>query len=469
MKYKNTIKRSAAIVVLAAVLASLYLALGTTLPYIKPKAPSDEAIERSEAAEYFGDGFPSGDKVWHIKDNDEALQIRIEMISMASEEIVLATYEFFDDESGRDVLVSLWDAAERGVKVRLILDGYNHSDVSDSPYFHLLAGHENAEIKIYNPVNVLLPWKAQSRMHEKYLICDKKLYLIGGRNTNDRFLGDYQTERLSLDREILVFSENIGAGSASNALYDYFEMYWELEESKTVAAKKVKLTNEAEVRFAALKESYPEAFDGALPENCYTASKITLIYGEHAVGKKSPDVWYQLFDIMSEADESVIIQSPYIMCDDGMYEALSKLSSGGDVSIIINSPLTGSNLFGGADYLFEKDKVLSIGASVHEYSSSVPFHTKTILIDDSLTLVGSFNLDMRSCNINSELMLAVDCEELNSDIRNEFEFDIESSRTITPDGNITDGDKYIEFEQGAFDKVKQWVIGVVTRPIRYLL
>lgn len=58
------------------------------------------------------------------------------------------------------------------------------------PYFEALAGMENVEIKIYNPVNLLTPWKLMGRLHDKYLIVDRTAYIMGGRNTYDYFLGE---------------------------------------------------------------------------------------------------------------------------------------------------------------------------------------------------------------------------------------------------------------------------------------
>lgn len=63
-------------------------------------------------------------------------------------------------------------------------------DVKKDPVFKALAGHKNVELKIYNPIDLLQPWKLQARLHDKYLIVDRKVYLLGGRNTTDLFLGE---------------------------------------------------------------------------------------------------------------------------------------------------------------------------------------------------------------------------------------------------------------------------------------
>ena len=72
--------------------------------------------------------------------------------------------------------------------------------------FYALSSHPNVEIRIYNPLNLLTPWKLMGRMHDKYVIVDEKAYLLGGRNTFDYFIGNYTDENVSYDREVLVLS-----------------------------------------------------------------------------------------------------------------------------------------------------------------------------------------------------------------------------------------------------------------------
>ncbi len=448
--------------------AILYIALGTTLPYVKHKAPSDEAVEKAENAVFTGDGTYT-EKIKNITDNKEALLYRLKMIDEAKSEIVLATFEFFNDESGNKLLASLWSAAERGVKVKLLVDGYKASQLKDSPFLKLLASNENAEIKFYNELNPLFPWKAQSRMHEKYLICDKNTYLVGGRNTNDRFLGDTDVKDKCRDRELLVISDHTNENSSAKALYSYFEGFFSHPDCTAFTKGSDRSAETASELAASSKLEYEEHFKGkSIGDGAYSAKKITLITGDTSTGNRTPDVWYQLIEFMKTGKE-VLIQTPYIMCGDEMYSDLEAVAKGRDVKLFINSPLTGSNVFGGADYLCEKDRVHSLGIAVFEHTSDIPFHTKTIVVDGNLCAIGSFNLDMRSVYLDSELMLIVDCEELNTEIRSELDDIAESSRCISPDGSVTDGEAYFEPEWGFSKKVKQFLIKAVTRPIRFLL
>ena len=122
------------------------------------------------------------------------------------------------------MLAALWAAAERGVKVKILADGCNSwLRMTGNAYFYALASHENVTIKTYNPVNPLLPFRAMSRMHDKYVIVDDSLYLLGGRNVYDSFLGVQEGPK-NYDRDVLVYHE----GEKEGSIYQvkaYFEAF----------------------------------------------------------------------------------------------------------------------------------------------------------------------------------------------------------------------------------------------------
>ena len=126
------------------------------------------------------------------------------LIKNAKKEIILSTFAFQSDESGKLILGALHDAADRGVHIRLLVDGMESwIDMEGNPYFYGLSSHENVEIKLYNKANPLKPWKIMGRMHDKYLIADGKRYILGGRNTYNYFLGDFPGHK-NYDRDVLV-------------------------------------------------------------------------------------------------------------------------------------------------------------------------------------------------------------------------------------------------------------------------
>ena len=179
---------------------------------------------------------PAAERVCLVDGNEEALRWRLRLIRSAQSEIVLSTFDFRADESGSDVVAALLDAAERGVQVRLLVDGMNAQlHLQGSAAFQALAAHENAEIMFYNPLRLTRLWSANYRCHDKYLIIDRGAYLLGGRNTSDLFLGSGGTARQNMDRDVVVCGSGSGRGSAA-ALLDYFEDIWALDTNREFRA-----------------------------------------------------------------------------------------------------------------------------------------------------------------------------------------------------------------------------------------
>ena len=151
---------------------------------------------------------------------------RLRMIGAAKKSIVLATFDLRADESGTDLLAALDQAAKRGVEIKLLIDGiYQQLFLNGSKDFQALAARENVVIGVYNPVTPAGLFKLNYRMHDKYVIVDDKMYLLGGRNSNDIFLGDYTTD-INVDRDILVCDTTNGKGESLQDLEAYFQQIW---------------------------------------------------------------------------------------------------------------------------------------------------------------------------------------------------------------------------------------------------
>ena len=119
------------------------------------------------------------------------------MIREAKEEVIVSTFDFNADTGGKDVMSALIEAAHRGCHsppdCRWDQWIFRHEG---DPYFQALADTENVEIKIYNPINLLKPWTMQARLHDKYVIVDYCMYLLGGGIQPICFLGNYTKSRI---------------------------------------------------------------------------------------------------------------------------------------------------------------------------------------------------------------------------------------------------------------------------------
>ena len=150
---RRTIKRLVQWLLLAALAFLLYLLLGATLPNLHHKDVTPEFAERFDAGSVYGDAAGT-ERAAYVGDNVTALEYRLAMIESAQDEVVLAAYEFSADEPGTEVLSALQAAAERGVRVRVLVDGVSaRLSLKGAPFFQALAGTENVQIRILGDID----------------------------------------------------------------------------------------------------------------------------------------------------------------------------------------------------------------------------------------------------------------------------------------------------------------------------
>ena len=445
-----------------------------TLPYVAHKKVSSTFVKDFEKRSFTNDQAGT-ERVFYLNDNVEALLYRLRMAEEAKKEIILSTFDFNSDHAGHDIMSVLYQAANRGVKVRIIVDGISgFLDLKGDPWFQALVSHDNVNIRTYNPVNLLKPWTMQARLHDKYFIVDDKMYLLGGRNTANLFLGDYSSKK-NIDRELFVYETQASSDSSIYQLKDYFEHVWTSQDSKNYTCRKMtdKVKNcitQLEKQYLDLQTQYPQAYETWNWESLTKETqKVSLLSNPVNAGNKEPWMWYALNQLMKQG-EKVTIYTPYIICGKEMYQDLHQLIQNGTcVDIITNAVSSGANPWGCTDYLNQKENIWKTGANVYELMGKHSCHTKALLIDNHMTILGSYNMDMRSTYQDTELMLAVDSPELNAEIAKEMETDKTYSRTMEDDGTYTYGEYYKEKEMSTGKKIFYAVLRVVTIPIRRFL
>lgn len=422
------------------------------------------------AAEY----TPNSEQVLCIDDNTDALVWRLRLIESAQKEIIFSTFQLNGDTSGVDMMAALKHAADRGVQVKMLIDGgLGFFPLQTSKEFHALATTENVEIKFYNPVSLLTPWTGNYRLHDKYIAADDQAYILGGRNTMDLFLGNYQAVQ-NTDRDMLVYSATQNPGNSIKQVQHYFSHVWQDPTNRHVPYKRTAAVEKAaqnlDDRYQALHSLYPEAFtETNWSTETLPVKEVRFLSNPIPAHYKEPQLWRTLHKVM-QTGQNIIIQTPYIICSDEMYAGLTDLTENGKhVEIITNAVENGANPWGCTDYLNEKENILATGSEVYEYAREHSLHTKTILVDDSISLVGSFNMDMRSAYLDTEIMLYIDSPEINAMLRQGINQDMEYSDHVMPDGSSTPG---AHFERPAFSAGKNIVyqiLRVLIRPIRHLL
>lgn len=452
----------------------IYLVAGVFLAYRKqPELTEQQKEELKENLSWMESS--SEERVKIIRDNEAALLERIRLIEGAKEEIIMSTFSFQSDESGKLIIAALLNAADRGVSIKVIVDGFNGIlDMEWNPHFYALSSHKNVEMKIYNYVNILKPWKSMGRMHDKYLIVDDSAYILGGRNTFNYFLGNYGGYK-NYDWDILVSCREPDRGASINQLKAYFETVWNYQECKLFHNRE-SLADRQRVKKAReeMMDWYTDYYethklkiqDSDYEKETFTAEHILLLSNPITYQVKKPVLWYELYELMCGAKDSVVIHTPYVICNEWMYQGLSDIVLRvGDVKLMTNSVANNGNPFGAADYKQNKERLLDTGIEVWEYEGGYSYHGKGILIDDHISIIGSFNIDMRSTYLDTELMLVIDSREINrqfSEAMQSYEY---SARKANRDGTYDNPYQVTPMEM---DKNNEKMIGLVEKFIKWL-
>lgn len=531
----------------------LYMVIGATAPFYHYKPVSDITKAGISAADFYQDG-DGVDRAMILETNQSAWDERMRLMGLAQERIILSTFDFRDGESPRDIMAVMLHKADEGVRVQILVDGFSGLvRMERNRFFYALSSHPNIEIRLYNKMNFLLPWRTQGRMHDKYVIADDYGYILGGRNTFDYFIGSYPTSSRSHDREVLVYNTANGTGKSSlsslNQVTDYFNRVWDLEVSAPFhedgkLAEKAAVMEAADMlrlRYDALAVAHPELLgwdskdadapqaggspghiaasnpdfpdspDDAGPNGaCGTlpgqpscpaipidasinddnadvqadghinpldyyeihtvpTGKITLVSNPTTIYGKEPTVFYTMTELMKHAEEQVVIHTPYAVFNDTMYDALSQVTRQVPVTMMINSVENGDNFFASSDYPRHKKDFIDTGMEILEYDGGLSYHGKSLLIDDELCAIGSYNFDLRSTYLDTELMLVIQSPRLTAQLKGYMDTYQADCRRLLPDGTY-EVPGHITIAPVPLYKRAAWrAVGFLMQPFRFLI
>lgn len=441
-------------VVLLLVLFLIYELIGALAPFVSPKKVTEEL---PETAEFYGKDYRKDvDRAAVIESNKEALSLRLAMFEEAKESIVMTSFDIREGESTSDIFASLLAAADRGVKVRIIVDGmYGMLHMSGKDLFKAAGSHENIEIKFYNTPNLLMPWTINGRMHDKYIIVDNRMMLMGGRNTFDYFLGEYEGKSVGYDREMLVYNESEQKESVIQDVEAYFEALWNDSLCKT------KYDGDSE-KFEQEREKSAERYENLTIETpdwetrTVETKKISFVSNPTHIYGKEPYVYEILQQLMVHAKERVLVHTPYAVFSNDMYEGMSEVAKKvPSAEIILNSIASGDNICASSDYMKNKQKVIDTGMQLHEYMGKYSTHGKSVLIDDTIAAIGSYNFDNRSTYVDTETMLVADSEPLAKELETHLNVLKEGSLPVNADGTYGENG---EVKEKQISESKEWKI-----------
>ena len=332
-------------------------------------------------------------------------------------------------------------------------------------------------------------------IRDRYVIVDDYGYILGGRNTFDYFIGSYPTNSRSHDREALVYNtahqtDQSGASSLNQVLA-YFDGVWNLDVCRPFhddpgLAEKRKVKEAVEMlhdRYAALAASRPDLLDPPAESdssrraqalsyyaaNTREAGKITLVSNPTGIYGKEPVVFFTLTELMKHAREDVTIHTPYAVFNAYMYDTMTEVNRRIPVDMMINSVENGDNFFASSDYLRHRKKMAATGLTILEYDGGTSYHGKSVVIDHELSAIGSYNFDLRSTYLDTELMLVIQSKDLTAELETYMASYEQDCRLLLPDGSYQIPDHITVAEVPLWKRAAWAVVGLVMQPVRFLI
>ncbi|PZR06269.1 MAG: hypothetical protein DI536_30500 [Archangium gephyra] len=407
---------------------------------------------------------PSGFQL--INHNEDALTWRLALIDSARGSLDVMTFLWWGDESGDLLLSHVIAAADRGVKVRLIVDDMTTIDdgrqtvLRDVPNAAIDA-HPNIALRVFNPwtrrgaagraVEFVSDFdRLNQRMHHKALIADGHAAIVGGRNLGNEYMGLNPTFNFR-DLDVLT------VGPAARDVAAVFDLFWnsswvtpqrELDASGTVAM--------LDERRAALRASLADAKVLAgfphVPREWsdeLASLKTSLHTGSSRMATDAPDaqkVTHRLRDEVQElwasAEKEVLITNAYVIPDDAAFQRTARELKKDVRFVMLTNSLASTDAAGvHAHYTDWRARLLEAGVELFELKHDAKamgdvantgpvkagyfgLHAKAMVVDRRHVLIGSMNLDPRSWVHNTEMVMRIDCPALGEEVARVFEHDV---------------------------------------------
>jgi putative cardiolipin synthase len=423
---------------------------GHALPVVPGQTPLDRELEPLFAR------HPGQTGAILLVDGVDAFAARAMSARQAGRSLDLQYYIWHDDLTGHLLMHEAWQAAERGVRVRMLLDDINASG-KDAALLALDA-HENIEIRVYNPFRnregiarvlemVQRMFSVTHRMHNKAWIADGRVAVVGGRNVGMEYF-DASGETNFRDLDLLLF------GPAVEQASTIFDAFWNSEAVVPIAqlSRKPKrrldavLAGIADEAKSPLARRYLDRVDLSHSVRAYLAQELTPYWTDRIQVLSDPPVKWKseprvdglvkdLADLLRGTRRKALVISPYFVPGDEGVAAFAALvrDRGAHVGVITNSLAANDVIAVHGGYRKYRETLLKTGVKLYEMrpqaangdaslfgSSGASLHTKAIVVDDRRGFIGSFNLDPRSIALNTEMGVLFDDAPLAAALRDEY-------------------------------------------------
>lgn len=391
----------------------------------------------------------------------DAFAARALLTEVAEKTLDIQYYIWRNDITGILLLQALHQAADRGVRVRLLLDDNGTRKLDDE--LRALADHPNIEVRLFNPfIQRNAKWlgfitdfsRANRRMHNKAFIADNQVAIVGGRNIGDEYFGATES-LLFADLDVVAIGQIVPQVSAD------FDLYWSspaVYPIEAMISPQTESLTRLSIKAAAIEQS-PAALNyiQAISESdlirnlinrelTFDWSPVSMLSDNpvKGLGQATPEslIGFQLEKIIGQPQRQLSLISPYFVPTKAISQAFIELVKQGVQVCILTNSLDATDvvavhagyakyrqeLVAGGVKLFEMRRQHNSRSKPHKIgvlgSSATSLHAKTFALDSQQVFVGSFNFDPRSTNLNTELGFVIDSTQLAKVIEHSFEHDI---------------------------------------------
>lgn len=391
----------------------------------------------------------------------DAFAARIFLADAAVSSIDAQYYIWYGDLTGFMMLDALRRAADRGVRVRLLLDDNGTSGLD--PELAALEAHPNVEVRLYNPFNLRRFkslcytfdfFRLNRRMHNKSFTVDGVVTILGGRNVGDRYF-DTGNEALFIDLDVLAAGDIVPRVSAD------FDRYWACLSAHPAgpivgAASGADPIGSGLARFRALPQysEYSKVLEGSQIMGVLVSSNLILewtravlvsddpIKGQGAVPREDL-LATRLMQAVGRIETKIDVVSPYLVPGVAGLKAFSTLTSRGVAVRALTNSLEATDVLAvHAGYAKRRDALLRAGVTLFELHGSArphrrrrrrgrlglskaSLHAKTFSVDGERIFVGSFNFDPRSTTLNTEMGILIESPQMAQGLHTSFDREME--------------------------------------------
>lgn len=381
-----------------------------------------------------------------IRYGRQAFTARIALSDLAEKSLDVQYYIWEADETGRILAERLIKAADRGVKVRVLVDDINLAGKDEM--VASMDAHPNIEIRIFNPfANRKLRGldfitdldRVNHRMHNKTMVIDNAVAIIGGRNIGNHYFG-VATDANFRDLDIAA------AGPVVRDISNVFDHFWNGDSAVPIAALVDRAYTQSDLESARkyLREQivsgnypYPLDEDVSRLRSRLLSIRDNFIWAPGEIVWNDPEEIDQgfhqgamikaLYSKMQNLNKELLIESAYFVPRDQGIAELKKLHERGvTVRVLTNSLASNDVVAAHAGHAKYREQLVANGAQLYEIrpdaglikkklvsgTSKAALHTKTMVFDRESLFIGSFNLDPRSASINTEAGLYVESPAL---------------------------------------------------------